>query len=1697
MANGNRDVSLVIRAKNEASRTLDTIASSLDALRKSQSNVASGSAATSNTLSRLGTELNKLKQSLANVSSDTLAKNLLDASAAVGRLDAALNDAAQSQTRMQSELQRTAVTTDRLSRRSQQLTDRLNNQRLATQQADSQVKASAAALKNAEKVLSTATAKTQVFTDRLTRQDAALDKTKARYRDLAQQILAANQPSDKLLASFAKVEDRLDRQTQALQRTRSGYAALQASIQSTQASIPGLTNAQQQSVSAFEQAVSAQAKTARALDHVSRAKREVEARTRKLEQAIASNSDSIQRQSAALQTARDELNRLQSAANSANAALGKIGTTVRQQLLTSLKGAQTDVARLRTEWQATQAAIAKGFQSGQSAQSPEMQRLINLARAQKRAFEETRNATAQYRAAIRAAGTDVDRLAAAERSFSEATTRAAAALKAATVASQQNTAANDRNTASTQRNAAAMAALEGRGRAAMTWAQRLRGEIVALTLAYVGLYASIQELSGVTNAFLEMEAAATRMNVAFQGNEALSAREMRWVRDEADRLGIQLGVLAGEYSKFAIASRGTSLEGAEARRIFQAVTEAARVNKLSIDQVRGTFLALTQMLSKGAVSMEELRQQLGERLYGAFNLAAEAMGMTTAEFSKLVATGGVASEPFLIKFADQLEEAYGEHLPDALDTFTTDLGRFQNEVFKTQLKVAEAGFIAGLRDALIELTAFFQSEEGTQFFETLGAAAGGLVRVLATIPRYFQEILLVLTAMAGVRIVAWLGAMRAGFVAALAAARPLPATLNASAAAGAAAAGGVAATRAAALAAMTPMQRFQRSIHRMNILLGTARGRALALRSSLVSLRAALAMVGGVPGLIVTGISLALVTWLTRTKDVAAATEQHERQMNRLIDQYSRVKEAAGDWAKAVEDGLDGLTLDQVRQSFRQQLDKMRDDAQAAFAEIGGRLSAESLTVGGLVTNGRDPALMELQRLSRAMRDGTIRASEYQKALNDILASDNVSERVRDLIENSATLTQGLVDQEERLLESATAVRELGGSLDELPAILAGVVPTLEELAGDLADVAGADTADPLARLNTEVEKLRGKIPSLSNELKMMEELTAIDQILDTASAIEGIDKTSEAFQRFLGLVQQAKDEIRDAFDSRRFQAAAQAIGTPGASSAELSASLIRQREGYRETPYYDVNAFRAGFGSDTVTLEDGSVKAVTEGMRVSVADANRDLVRRIGEFQSTVRRQVGEGAWTGMNPQQQAVLTSNAYNYGSLEDALVEAVRSGNQAAVQSALRAQGDDNSGVNRERRQQEAFLFGQADTINAEANLRYVEDQLKEHEQLIERAAEYNSQLDRTLTRRAEDLQYVDGLTKEMAVARALEDERLNAQRIGVSLSQEQLALIEQNAATAWDQEAAEQSVKEAKERQAEIDRELNLLVQQRRDLLEQIEFFQDRGDVDAAQRLREQFDAVTGSVREAIDAQIEFWKAARGGEDSAEADAAIVRLQNLRNSLLETNQTAILTSRSMGLAFGEQLKAGADGFIQKIRETGDIFGSLRLSFQQFAMEFLTQVAQMALRQLMLNGIMAAFNAMTGGAASAGGGGGFIQGVLAGVSHDGGVAGSSNRSRTVSPGLFANAARYHTGGIAGLKANEVPAVLERGEEVLTEADPRHRDNVGAGNSDAPPRGLSVVLVQDQTDIVSAMQSSAGDQVILQYLKNNRRTVKQLMS
>ena len=145
-----------------------------------------------------------------------------------------------------------------------------------------------------------------------------------------------------------------------------------------------------------------------------------------------------------------------------------------------------------------------------------------------------------------------------------------------------------------------------------------------------------------------------------------------------------------------------------------------------------------------------------------------------------------------------------------------------------------------------------------------------------------------------------------------------------------------------------------------------------------------------------------------------------------------------------------------------------------------------------------------------------------------------------------------------------------------------------------------------------------------------------------------------------------------------------------GNDTVERASSLLRKFEGYSDTAYWDVNAHRVGYGSDTVTDEHGKVRKVTANTKVK-ADAERDLARRTKIFAAEAKSKVGEKVWDNLPMDTQAALTSVAYNYGSLPKSVVKAVKTGNIEEISNSVRNLQHHNNGINFNCRNAEADII----------------------------------------------------------------------------------------------------------------------------------------------------------------------------------------------------------------------------------------------------------------------------------------------------------------------------------------------------------------------------------------------------------------------
>ena len=187
---------------------------------------------------------------------------------------------------------------------------------------------------------------------------------------------------------------------------------------------------------------------------------------------------------------------------------------------------------------------------------------------------------------------------------------------------------------------------------------------------------------------------------------AVTAQQIEFLRKSSQDSGVAFSGLSQEFVKFSAAMKSANIPLAQSNELFRAVTAASASLGLGAEATAGTLNALGQIASKGTVSLEELRAQLGDRLPGALGLTAKGLGITEAQLIKLVESGGLAARDFFGPFAKSLNELQGE-TEGLVPTFE-------------RLKGALQGVAAGFGDA-----------GGVEFFtvalKAVGVVVGGLV----------------------------------------------------------------------------------------------------------------------------------------------------------------------------------------------------------------------------------------------------------------------------------------------------------------------------------------------------------------------------------------------------------------------------------------------------------------------------------------------------------------------------------------------------------------------------------------------------------------------------------------------------------------------------------------------------------------------------------------------------------------------------------------------------------------------------------------------------------------------------------------------------------------------------------------------------------------------------------------------------------
>lgn len=227
------------------------------------------------------------------------------------------------------------------------------------------------------------------------------------------------------------------------------------------------------------------------------------------------------------------------------------------------------------------------------------------------------------------------------------------------------------------------------------------GQIAAGNLLADGIGYLVNKVKELGQAFLDITVkteTARRAMTAIYGDTKTATTQLDFLSKTAQQAGVNVNGIQEEFVKFSAAMKGANVPLAQSNDLFNTVTRAAGSLGLSTERVGLVLEALGQIASKGTVSLEELKQQLGDSLPGALGIAARGLGVTEGQLIKLVESGKLATDDFIPAFTSGLKSLVAEN-----DTLQGSFANLQNALTEVTKGLADAGVTDVLKGALLVL----------------------------------------------------------------------------------------------------------------------------------------------------------------------------------------------------------------------------------------------------------------------------------------------------------------------------------------------------------------------------------------------------------------------------------------------------------------------------------------------------------------------------------------------------------------------------------------------------------------------------------------------------------------------------------------------------------------------------------------------------------------------------------------------------------------------------------------------------------------------------------------------------------------------------------------------------------------------------------------------------------------------------------
>jgi tape measure domain-containing protein len=213
-----------------------------------------------------------------------------------------------------------------------------------------------------------------------------------------------------------------------------------------------------------------------------------------------------------------------------------------------------------------------------------------------------------------------------------------------------------------------------------------------------------------------------------------SQDQFTYLTQVANNYGLSLRAIQDDYAKLNLAAQNTTMTSDQVRRVFEQVSMATRTLHLNAQQTQLTFLAVEQMLSKGKISMEELRKQFAERIPGAMQALARELGVTYPVLEKFITKMGAASDKIVPELGNAIQRLYQSAIPNAAAALDAEKNRLETSVAVFFKNVVEAGGTEGMSRLLRSINDLMQTDNvAAVFARAMNTITGNIANFLSTL----------------------------------------------------------------------------------------------------------------------------------------------------------------------------------------------------------------------------------------------------------------------------------------------------------------------------------------------------------------------------------------------------------------------------------------------------------------------------------------------------------------------------------------------------------------------------------------------------------------------------------------------------------------------------------------------------------------------------------------------------------------------------------------------------------------------------------------------------------------------------------------------------------------------------------------------------------------------------------------------------